>query len=95
MKFLLLIVLIFLCSHVDAATCVTADINDFLILTNQSIADCTSLVLLSKDEFILSTSFTDIFAMSQSDYEQFAQAFLLLLSLALTIKVVMRQLMPK
>lgn len=75
--------------------CVTTDINDFVILTNQSIEDCTSLVLMSKDEFTRSTSLTDILTMSQSDYEELAKAFLILLCLALSIKVVMRQLMPK
>jgi hypothetical protein len=95
MKILLFIAFLSFYSSANAATCVATDINDFVILTNQSIADCTSLVLMSKDEFTQSTSLTDILTISQSDYEQLAKSFLIMLSLALLIKIVMRQLMPK
>lgn len=95
MKILLFIVLFSFYSSANAATCATTDINDFVILTNQSIADCTGLVLMSKDEFTRSTSLTDLLTMSQSNYEELAKAFLIMLCVALSIKIVMRQLMPK
>jgi hypothetical protein len=95
MKILLFIVLSSFYVSANAATCVTTDINGFVIATNQIITDCTSLVLMSKDEFTLSTSLTDILTMSQADYEELAKAFLILLAMALSIKIVMRQLMPK
>jgi hypothetical protein len=95
MKILLFVVLLGAFSSANAATCVTADLNDYVVITNQSIADCTSLVLMSKDEFTQSTSLTDILTMSKDDYEQLAGAFAILLCLSLTIKMAMRQLMPK
>jgi hypothetical protein len=95
MKILLFVVLFSAFSSANAATCVTTDLNDYVVITNQSIADCTSLVLMSKDEFTQSTSLTDILTMSKDDYEQLAKAFLILLCFALSIKMIMRQLMPK
>lgn len=95
MKILLFIVLFSFYSSANAATCVTTDINDFVIATNDSVIDCTSLVLISKDEYTRSTSLTDLLNMSKSDYEELAKAFLIMLAMALSIKIVMRQLMPK
>jgi hypothetical protein len=95
MKILLFVVLFSAFSSVQAATCVTTDINDYVVITNQTIGNCTSLVLMSKDEFTQSTSLTDLLTMSKTDYEELAKAFLIMLCFALTIKIIMRQLMPK
>jgi hypothetical protein len=95
MKIFFFIVLFSVFSSAQAATCVTTDVNDYVVLSNQSIGDCTSLVLMSKDEFMQSTSLTDLLTMSKTDYEELAKAFLIMLSFALSIKLIMRQLMPK
>lgn len=94
MKILFLIIALLPClSH--ANTCVTTDNNGFVVVTGETIELCTTMVLMSKDEFTASTSVTDILTMSQADYEEFAKAFLILLTLAVSIKLVMRQLVPK
>jgi hypothetical protein len=97
MKILLFVVLFSFFSSANAGICVklvTGGRSGSLEPTSQSIADCTDLVLFSKDEYTQSTSLTDILTMSKDDYEQLAKAFLILLSLAVSIKMIMRQLMP-
>jgi len=95
MKIIFFIVLLCFFTSVNAAVCVDTDVNDYVILTNQTIENCTTLVLMDKDEFTRSTSLTDILTMSKSDYEELAKSFLILLCLAVSIKVVMRFLLPK
>ncbi|NQY62135.1 MAG: hypothetical protein HRT38_00210, partial [Alteromonadaceae bacterium] len=67
----------------------------FVVVTGETIELCTTLVLMSKDEFIAASSVTDILTMSQADYEELAKAFLILLTLSVSIKLVIRQLIPK
>ena len=94
MKILLLMIALLPClSH--ASTCVTTDVNGFVVVTGETIELCTTLVLMSKDEFIAASSVTDILTMSQADYEELAKAFLILLTLSVSIKLVIRQLIPK
>ena len=95
MKRFLFLILFLFGFTANAATCVDSDVNGFVVVTNQSINACSTLVLMSKDEFTSSNSITDILTMSKSDYEQLAKAFLIMLCLALSIKMVLRQLMPK
>lgn len=94
MKFILFTFLLSFVFTATAGTCVSAS-GGFVVITNETVEECTSLVILSKDEYISSSSFTDLFTMTEEQYQDLAGAFLILLCLSLSIKIIMRQLMPK
>jgi len=83
--FALAFFLLFLPYASFASTCVTIDVNGFVIVTGEAITACTDMVLLSKDEFTLSSSLTDLLTMSKANYEALASSFLILLVLAVSI----------
>jgi hypothetical protein len=68
----------------------------------QTNETCTGQVVLSTYDYAVlvtksqsSDGFTDLFTMSQTDYESLAKSFLILLAFAVSLKLVLRQLMPR
>jgi hypothetical protein len=70
--------------------------------TLNSDSPCLDTVMISGVEYAVlktksesSDGFTELFSMSESDYESLAKSFLILLAFAVSIKLVLRQLMPR
>jgi hypothetical protein len=68
----------------------------------QTNENCTGQIVLSVYDYAVlktksesSDSFTQLFTMTQNDYELLAKSFLILLAFAVSIKLVLRQLVPK
>jgi hypothetical protein len=94
MRFFIFLCLAFSFSA-SASSCVSADANGYLIAEQTPISNCSTFIILSKDEYDNRSSFFDLFSLTQSDYEQLLSSFLLLIALSVTLKLVLRFLYPK
>jgi len=95
MRYSLLFVLSLIPFFASANTCVDVDLNGYLVSTTESIEDCTTSVVLTKDEYTKASNTFAVFNMTKSESYELSTAFLLMLSVALVIKIAMRQLLPK
>ena len=75
MKILLFIALFSFYSSANASTCVDVDLNGYLVTTSESVDDCTTSVILTKDEYTKATYTFGLFSMTKEESYELSSAF--------------------